>query len=268
LAGGIEDDGEYQEGQIGRTRKQIQEKEQKAAEAKDEDHRLYWTFRAQQGQWDLEDLEGRLLEAQENINRLCPENRCVQEQDVILWEVKALESQYEKSQRAPYPEKQCEWDLFDLEDWIPRDPDRHKNCVAQRQRELSWLYLAYTQAKAEALQHCTVSGCNLLPQPDLEYLARTKIKGHEDENARLAKRLQLMNEWSEKFLPEVDPESMDWENPGKARMEFGIWHSVTLNGPTYIDMLIEWLEEQLARNGNKAMLHRCMDDEEFCGSSG
>jgi hypothetical protein len=129
----------------------------------DEQEHWYWVFRVREVHWSLSRLEEDLLAANNEVPRLCPDDLCMKPEDQILWEYHSLEASYNKAQRAKSPEVTCEWYLAVWKEWA-HIPDRQCNCIINRQRERSWLELAYSQARAEVETRCAASGHDLVPQ--------------------------------------------------------------------------------------------------------
>jgi hypothetical protein len=194
-----------------------------------------------------------LLAAKEEVQRLCPDDVCVKPEDQILWEFHSLEASYNKAQRANPPEVTCEWDLAGWKDWAPI-PDRQGNCIGKRQREIYWLQLAYSQARAEAEAHCVASGRDLVPQLTLEELVRAQIAHLEFEITCEQSRAEEMYAW----LPTLP------EHAEKARNAFEMQASAVQNGNADRREKIDGLKEDLAGLDDvkiRERLWKCVDDE-------
>jgi hypothetical protein len=176
---------------------------------------------------------------------------CVADEDLILWEFHSLEKEYQKRQRMLPPESTCESDLYGLIEWAPPS-DRFGNCVTKRRREAHWLHLAYTQSRADALEHCARTGRDLLPQPSLEERARAKIDQLNESIKRDQAHAVIMYDWAP-TLP---------EHAEKARTYLEMEASAAANGPWNMRDTIDWIEEILAQGDQKDQLklQRCLDD--------
>jgi hypothetical protein len=239
-----EKDSFHGNGRITHTKDKIERLERSIREEKDEEARWYWVFRAQSDRWNLERDEADLAAAKMEVERLCPDGVCVEDQDLILWQFYSLEKEYKKSQRESPPEKICEGHLIDTVEFAPFS-ERYNNCVTRRRHEAHWLHLAYTQSKADALQRGV-----LLPQPSLQDRARVEIDKMERQILRAKTQALTMYEW----LPTL-PKNAEW-----ARTEFEKQASAMANWPWNLRAAIEWYEEQLTEEGDKWRLERCLDD--------
>jgi hypothetical protein len=239
----------HRSGDIDMARHNIGSFEMQARNTVDEQERWFLLFRAQSQRWLMQRHESDLEAAKKEVQRLCSDGVCVKEEDRILWELHSLEKEYQKRQRAS-PESTCGWELESIADWAPQTP-RYENCVAKRRREAHWLHLAYMQSKAEALEHCANTGCDLIPQLSLEEHARARINELEDEIKRGQAHVPIMYEW----LPTLP------DHAEKARNFFEMEASAAANELLYLRDKIEWLEQFLADGGDKEFLQRCLDDE-------
>jgi hypothetical protein len=240
-------------GDINMHKHNIKSYEMQAQNAKDEQERWFLTFRAQSHRWRLQRAENELIAAKQEAERLCPHRICVTDEDLILWEFHSLEKEYQKRQRMLPPESTCESDLDGLIEWAPPS-DRYGNCITKRRREAHWLHLAYTQSRAEALEHYAKTGRELLSQPSLEEQARVKINELNESIKRDQAHAVVMYDWAP-ALP---------EHAEKARMYLEMEASAAANGPWYMRDTIEWIEEILAQGDEKDQLklQRCLDDNQ------
>jgi hypothetical protein len=238
-------------GDINMDKHNIKSYEMQARNAEDEQDRWFHVFRAQSHRWRLQRHENDLIAAKEEAERLCPDGVCVADEDLILWEFHSLEKEYQKRQRMSPPESTCESDLYGLIEWAPPS-DRFGNCVIKRRREAHWLHLAYTQSRADALEHCARTGRDLLPQPSLEERARAKIDQLNESIKRDQAHAVIMYDWAP-TLP---------EHAEKARTYLEMEASAAANGPWNMRDTIDWIEEILAQGDQKDQLklQRCLDD--------
>jgi hypothetical protein len=253
LDGFTKDDSTGHGGAINMAKHNIASYEMQARNAADEQDRWLHTFRAQLHRWRLQRHEADLIAAKQEAERLCPGGVCVAPEDLILWEFHSLEKAYQKRQRAPSPEAMCESDLDGLIEWAPPSP-RYENCVTKRRREAHWLYLAYTQSRADALSHCANTGAELIPQPSFQERATAKISELNEAIERDQARAVVMYDW----LPNLP------EHAEQARMYFEMEASGAANGPWYMRDTIKWIEEVLARGDEQAeeMMQRCLDTDQ------
>ncbi|KAF1847873.1 uncharacterized protein K460DRAFT_352940 [Cucurbitaria berberidis CBS 394.84] len=239
-------------GQIVHTKARLAQLEDQVAKALDEDEKWLSKWRVQQKKWDLERDEADLEEAKQEVQRLCPGHVCYKDEDIILYEFRALEKEYEKAKHDKNIPTKCQKQVENLPDWVPPDTDRLHNCITQLKLEKYWLYLAYSQSKSEALEHCTKTNATLLPSDTLQHHVKVAIAKLERDIARDEDRMWKMVAW-EHNLP---------AHATKAIEDFRIWESAVANGRWYGRDRIEWFEEQFAEGGDKGRLWRCLDDPE------
>lgn len=122
--------------------------------------------------WLIEDYREELEEARQEVARLCPDNVCVAEAEMILWEYLALQVTQEEVQLSN-PTQDCE---CDLKIQPSSDPYWLEKCIANKATERLWLDLAIEQSHEEALAHCSNTGYQLLPFSDVYARARDKME--------------------------------------------------------------------------------------------
>ena len=184
------------------------------------------------------------------MQRLCPNNVCVEEADIILWEFRAIEKEHAKSQVATNATAKCEAHMNKVNKSSPLDPTRLPNCVTQLQQKRHWLYLAYQQTRTEALAHCARTNQSLLPADTLEDRAARKIAEIETHIAAHKHVMQEMVDWQNDMnVPAVAAEAQrDWE---------------TGNAPLFQEEELRKVLERLADGGDKMSLWRHLESEDF-----
>lgn len=237
-------------GFIFHTKARLTRLEQQLAGATDEDEQWLLKWGVQRTKWDLERGEADLKEAKEVFQRLCPTDVCYKDKDSILWEFRALEKEFEKSKFDLEAASKCRTHVETLPEWAPPDPDRIQNCVAQVELKKHWLFLAYSQSKAEAVEYCAKTNCTLLPSDTLEGRVTATIEKLKREYGYAEDRVSKMVIW-EQNLP---------THATKAIEDFRIWESAVSNERGYIREKIGWLTEQLAEGGDRGRLWECLDD--------
>lgn len=124
-------------------------------------------------------------EAKRQIQRRCPDDICVEEEDLILWEFRGLEETYAEAKLKPDTKTLCERRPRRLDErFYDRhlSSDQHASCVTRLNLERHWLELAYQQSRADALAHCARSNKDLLPPAaSFETLASIHIADHESK---------------------------------------------------------------------------------------
>lgn len=245
-------------GAIYGTREQLMsfEHQIKANYQRDEQEYWFWVYRTQMTRWHLQRQQDDLHRAREEFERLCPDGVCVKPGDEVLWELFYVEKEYNKMQRRTPVEEQCATELLSwkVDDGVDTTEEMQSNCVANRQRERHWLYLAYSQAKADALAHCSVTGCQMIPQPTLQDLITDKIAMLERHSALSRARAEAMNDW----LPTLP------EHAEKARKYFEMDMIAAVNGPHMWHETVEWLEKEAVGGEDgegQGRLWRCLDDD-------
>ncbi|KAF3054054.1 hypothetical protein E8E11_010751 [Didymella keratinophila] len=207
---------------------------QQLAEATDLEEHQVQEWHIQHTEWHLEDLRGRLDTARAEIARLCPNDVCVQEEELILWEFVALQHTYEEVNYTNISQV-CEHKVY----YTPSDdPAWLDKCISNKRLEHSWLDLAYRQSEAEALAYCKKTGYELLPFKTVFDRARDKITDLEkmiiDDDAALKR---LGTAYKDK-LPDMKE---------KASILYAADESALINRRWYIREEIETLEEEMAK---------------------
>lgn len=253
LQGGTIEYGEVDDGDLERWKRMVAAQEKKAQEAKGRVQQWHATWRLLKDTFTLGQLEAELARAEEEKDRHCPNEVCVQPEDLILWEVRKLETEVTKARVCSSPTKKCERRMANLPRGTPSEPGRFATCVRLLGCEQQWLYRAYCQAKSEALEHCAKTGCTLLPPYTLEQRSREHIIELEHTIARANQWEEKMVEWM-KDLPER--ESMD------AR-DFLIDFDLTAQGRSYRGDDIEIIEGLLADERQHEQLWNWLDNMEL-----
>lgn len=230
---------------------------QQLAKATDLEERQVQEWDIQHTIWHLENLRARLDTARGEVARLCPNDVCVKEEELILWEFVALQRTYEETMYTNISQV-CEHKLH----YAPSDdPARLDKCVSNTKMEHLWLELAYRQSKAEALTYCDKTGGHLLPFKTVFDRARDKTAGLEkmifDDDAGLER---LESAYKDK-LPDLQE---------KARTLYAASESALINRRWYIRDEIEILQEEMAKlergegreRGRKWLFDYLRDDEE------
>ncbi|KAF1943969.1 hypothetical protein EJ02DRAFT_432753 [Clathrospora elynae] len=224
--------------------------------ATDPEERWLLMWRVQRAKRDVERDEAHLEAAKQEVQWLCPNGTCVEEEDMILWEFRAVEKEYAKALVAGTATSKCQKQMDTLPAWAPSDPDRFDNCVAQIEQQERWLLLAYEQTKAEALEHCAKTKKFLLPSDTLEDRAKVRIATLQLRNTRHKETIQELLAWGKDVdIPEYGIKvTREWE---------------LANGPWFLENEIDKIEERLADGGDKESLWRYLDsgdgfpEEEF-----
>lgn len=237
-------DGRLEIGHIGYKKREIVRLENELKREKDLNQRWIITWRLQKANWDLERADDDLQDAIREKQRLCPGGVCVRSDELILWDFRAIEKEYTKAQGSRNSTTRCRSRIENVSEHAPPDPNRFDNCIAQLKREKFWLHLAYSQSKAEALQHCAKAGCTLLPPDNLEVRAKAKIEEYVRIIAQDLKSWERITAWIDS-VPDTQLE---------ARHEAGIYSELTRQGRSYRMHDIEQIEEQLAEGGDKDAL--------------
>ncbi|KAL5117493.1 hypothetical protein ACEQ8H_004658 [Pleosporales sp. CAS-2024a] len=154
----------------------------------------FYLYRAQAHRWLLNHQEQELVAVKEEYARLCPNQVCVKPGDEILWEFHSIAQDWDKMQRSPSPEQTCKDYLVNFVDFAAPS-DRYGNCVSKRTRDRSWLSLAYNLSKADALAHCALTSCNLIPQVTLKHLVGQQIAMLEARIHHYQSHLPVMRAW-------------------------------------------------------------------------
>jgi hypothetical protein len=239
----------YQKGDIWERKEHIARIEAALKAAKNHEDKAMQEWRLQLTNFDLEQDYADLQAAEEDIARLCPDGVCVAPRDLILWEYRSLERAYEKSLHANHT-SECTNRLSELLEHMPPDPSRFDLCLDQVALENRWLHLAYTQSKAEALEHCAVTGAKLLPPDNVESRAKAKIAMLESEIARGENRLKKM-EAGRQLVP---------EDAERTRKVTEMHEDSVKERNRKFRARIEWIEKELAQGG--VVLWDWLDDEE------
>ena len=208
---------------------------QQLAEATDLEEQQVQEWHIQHTIWHLENLRGRLDTARAEIARLCPNDVCVQEDDLILWEFVALQLTYEELNYTNISQV-CEHKLYYTPSYDPAWLDK---CISNKRLEYSWLDLAYRQSEAEALAYCKKTGHELLPFKTVFDRARDKIADLEkmiiDDDDAALKRLGTA--YKDK-LPDMKE---------KVSILYAADESALINRRWYIREEIKTLEEEMAK---------------------
>ena len=152
----------------------LRERKAYETELDDEEHELK-NYQYLGTTWLAEDYRAELEEARQEVARFCPDNVCVAEADMILWEHLALRGTQEEVQLSNSTQN-CE---CDLQTQPSNDPHWLEKCIANKATERLWLDLAIEQSHEEALAHCSNTGCQLLPFSDVYARAHGKIAEYE-----------------------------------------------------------------------------------------
>ncbi|KAF3045915.1 hypothetical protein E8E12_006719 [Didymella heteroderae] len=230
---------------------------QRFAEATDLEEQQVQEWHIQHTIWHLEDLQGRLDTARAEVARLCPNDVCVKEEDLILWEFVALQRTYEEAQYSNISQL-CEHRLY----YNPSDdPAWLEKCVSNKKSEHLWLDLAYHQSEAEALAYCVMTRSELLPFKTVFDQARDKIAELEKMIVEDDAGLERLEVAYKDKLPDLKE---------KARTYYAMDESALINRRWYIREEIETLEEEMAKlergegreRGRKWLFDYLRDDED------
>lgn len=188
-------------------------------------------------------MQAELDSARAKVAELCPEGICVQEEDMILWELLALQGTLEEA-RYTNITRLCEHRLYYAES---NDLQWLEKCITDKTAEREWLELAHSQCIAQAEAHCKKTGCELLPFKDVFERARDEIAGLEGTIKLNEERIMRMEEEYRHKIP---------KDEGKAALEFEIHSSLLANGRWYLKEEIETLEEEMAKLKRGEMAER------------
>jgi hypothetical protein len=239
----------YQKGDIAERIEHLARIKAALKAAKEDDDKAMQEWRLRSTTFDLEQDYADLQAAEEDVNHLCPDGVCVAPRDLILWEYRSLERAYEKSFHANHT-SECTNRLSELLKHMPPDPSRFNSCLDQVALENRWLHLAYTQSKAEALEHCAATGSELLPPDNVENRAKAKIAMLESEIARGENRLKKMEAWRQ-LVP---------EDAKRTRKVTEMHEDSFKERNRKFRARIEWIEKELTQGGME--LWDWLDDEE------
>ncbi|KAJ4330748.1 hypothetical protein N0V87_009728 [Didymella glomerata] len=207
---------------------------QQLAEAADPEERQVQEWHIQHTIWHLKDLQDRLDIARAGVARLCPDDVCVKEEDLILWEFVALQRTYEEAYHTNISQL-CEHRLH----YTPSDdPDWLAKCVENEKSERLWLDLAYHHSEAEALAHCKKTGSQLLTFKTVFDRARDEIAGLEKTIVDGDAGLERLETAYKDKLPDLKE---------KARILYAADESALINRRWYIRDQIEILQEEIAK---------------------
>lgn len=230
---------------------------QQLSEATELEEQQVQEWHIQHTTWHLENLQNRLNTAREEVARLCPNDVCVKEEDLILWEFVALQRTYEEAKYTNLSQV-CEQKLH----YTPSDdPGWLEKCVLAKQSEFSWLDLAYRQSEDEALAYCEKSGSQLLEFKTVFDRARDKIAEMEKMIVDDAAGLERLETAYKDRLEDLRQ---------RARTLYGADESALINRRWYIRDEIEMLEDEMAKlqrgegreRGRKWLFDFLRDDEE------
>ncbi|KAL1799478.1 hypothetical protein ACET3X_003515 [Alternaria dauci] len=139
---------------------------------------------------EVERQDSDFEDAKNLIQRLCLNDTCVEEEDLILWEFRKLENTYTKAQLEPNATTMCEWREL--------PPDQLSRCISQLNLERYWLQLAYQQSRADAYAHCARNNKHLLPPASFEALASRWIAEYERNIAEYDLVSAQLDAWQER----------------------------------------------------------------------
>jgi hypothetical protein len=134
--------------------------------------------------------ESDFEDAKQLIQRLCSNDVCVQEEDLILWEFRKLENTYTKAQLEPNATIMCEQREL--------HPDLLSRCISQLNLERYWLQLAYQQSRADAYAYCAQNNKHLLPPASFEGLASHWIAKYKSYIAEYDHVPAELDAWQER----------------------------------------------------------------------
>ncbi|KAI4949383.1 hypothetical protein J4E91_005122 [Alternaria rosae] len=186
-------------------------------------------------------------EGKRQIQRLCTDGICVEEEDLILWEFRELEKTHTKAQLEHDTKTLCERRALELERFHDKhlSSDQHASCVTQLNLERHWLELAYQQSRADAIAQCARSNKDLLPPASFETLASIRIADYESSIASYDSIPALIDAWQERNkAPESTIETL-YEN----------YHSAKAHDARYYGSRIEEIKKALSGDiGDEALL--------------
>ncbi|KAF9691402.1 hypothetical protein EKO04_010589 [Ascochyta lentis] len=221
-----------QKGQIHWTQQRLQHHREALSMTADDAESALHEWRIQRTIWDIEDLQHELDTARLEVSKLCPEGVCVQQGDLILWELSALERTREEAQYTNYT-RSCKHHLANAPS---SDPEWLEKCTANAISQQSWLDLAYTQSRAEALSHCNTTNRTILPFPSIRTRTTTYIENLRLKIVLAEARINKMQNEFENLLP------MDG---GPAVEEFNRDIALLANGNRYLEDEMQRLEEEV-----------------------
>jgi hypothetical protein len=200
---------------------------------------------------NIERNEANLEAAKLEVQRLCPNDTCVEPDDMILWEHRAIEKEKAKAEVAEDATVKCEKRMERSPAWTPPDPERFDNCITQLVRESTWLQNAYSQSLKATTAYSTRTGKSLLPPDTLEDRAATKIAEIERGIAEQEEIMEELRVWQKEFdvSEEALKKTREWD--------VGSWWV-----PHRQDELNK-IKERLAEGGNRESLWRHLDSEDW-----
>ncbi|KZM28690.1 uncharacterized protein EKO05_0009911 [Ascochyta rabiei] len=221
-------------GQIHWTQQRLRRHHEALSMTSDDDECALHEWRIQRIIWDIEDQQHELESARLDVAKLCPNGICVQQEDMILWELFALERTYEEARYTNYTQR-CK---HRLEVAPSKDAEWLEKCTANAASQNSRLTLAYEQSRAEALAHCNRTGCTTLQFPGIRERTNAQIEDLHLEISLAEARINKMHTEHEHKLP---------ANAVSASEEFWRDSALLANGNRYLEAKIEELEQELHR---------------------
>ncbi|KAJ4340948.1 hypothetical protein N0V95_007350 [Ascochyta clinopodiicola] len=221
-------------GEIHWTQQRLRSHREALSMTADDAERALHEWRIQRMIWNIEDLEQELESARLEVSRLCPDGVCVQQEDLILWELLALERAHEEARYTNHAQI-CS---HRLEAAPSRDVEWLEKCMANAASQTWWLNLASEQSRAEALAHCDKTGCTTLPFPSIRERTNAYIEDlHRKISLAEARITKMHTEYEHKLPADVGPAAEDfWRESG-----------LLANGNRYLEDEIENLEQELQR---------------------
>jgi hypothetical protein len=200
------------DGRIDSSKGKIKRFEKLLKETADPAERSLLQWRIDREKLSIQRHEIDLEAAKQEIKLLCPQDTCVEPEDMILWSYRALSKEHAKAKVAATATVKCQQRMEKLPNWAPPDPSRFDNCITQLERENTWLQVAYERTFNEASEYSHNTGKTLLPRDSLQDRAAARIAEVEHGIAEQEEVRKELLAWQKEFdVPEERLEAVhEW----------------------------------------------------------